>query len=196
MFDEELKEVFGELINIAFGSATASIADLFDNFATLHLPDITVTPLEEINTFIMGSFDGEKIYITTQQFKGQFQGEAVLVIDSQSARNMQALIGEEDEMDEEDLQESLLEIANILGSSCIGKLAELLSTDVTFASPAIDYNNLLVKDVANSPYKHVVIISTILEFKEIEILGKLFIMFTDEMFIWLEQALTEFMENM
>ena len=195
MLNEELKEVLGELINIAFGSATATIADLFDNFATLQIPDITWTPLEKINAFVMGSFDDQKIYVTTQQFKGLFQGETLFAIDPQSARNMQAIIGEEDEMDENDIQESLLEISNILGSSCIGKLAELLSTDVTFAAPSIDYNKPLIKDVNNSPYNHVIIISTALEFKEIEILGKLFIMVTDEMFAWLEQALTEFMEN-
>jgi chemotaxis protein CheY-P-specific phosphatase CheC len=77
MTDQELKEVLGELINIAFGSATATIADLFDNF----------------------------------------------------------------------------------------------------------------------PYRLVIVISTILEFKEIEVHGNLFIMFSDEMFVWLEQALTEFLEN-
>nr|MDA3832441.1 hypothetical protein [Spirochaetales bacterium] len=93
------------------------------------------------------------------------------------------------------IQQSLLEISNILGSSCLGKLAELLETNVTFAPPSIDFDKLLIKDVENSPYRHVIVISTILEFKEIEVHGNLFIMFSDEMFVWLEQALTEFLEN-
>ncbi len=195
MIEDELKGVLSELINIAFGSATATIADLFDNFATLHVPDITLTAVTEINEFVMGSFDDQNIYVTTQQFKGQFQGEIVLAIDTKSAQNMQSILGEEDDVDEITIQQSLLEISNILGSSCIGKLAELLDTNVTFAPPAIDYGKLLIKDVTNSPYSHVIVISTVLEFKEIEILGKLFILFSDEMFIWLEQALAEFMEN-
>lgn len=194
MLEEEFKEVLGELINIAFGSATATIADLFDNFATLHVPDITLTALEEINEFVMGRFGDQKIYVTTQQFKGQFQGEIILAIDPQSAHNMQDIIGEGDE-DENSIQQSILEISNILGSSCIGRLAELLVTNVTFAPPSIDYDKMLIKDVNDSPYSQVIVISTVLEFKETEIIGKLFIMFSDEMFVWLEQALADFMEN-
>ena len=196
MIDEELKGVLSELINIAFGSATAIIADLFDNFATLHIPDITLTPVGEINELVMGSFGDQKIYVTTQQFKGEFQGEIVLAVDTQSAKNMQEVIGEEGDVCENDIQQSLLEISNILGSSCLGKLAELLATDVTFAPPSIDYDNMLIKDVNNSPYNHVIVISTVLEFKETEIRGKLFILFSDEMFVWLEHALADFFENL
>lgn len=195
MIEEELKESLGELINIAFGSATAIIADLFENFATLNVPDVTFIALEEINEFVIGNFDDQKIYITTQQFKGQFHGEVILVIDTQSAKNMQLIVGEEEDVDENDLRQSLLEISNILNSSCIGKLAELLATDVTFAPPAIDYDKQLIKDVNDSPYSQVLVISTVLEFEDIQILGKLFVMFSDEMFSWLEQALKDFMEN-
>ncbi len=195
MIKEEFREILGELINIAFGSATATIADLFDNFATLHVPDIGLIELKELNTFIIGNFGTQDIYITTQQFKGPFQGEIILVIDPQSAQNMQVIMGEEDDADETNLQQTLLEISNILGSSCIGKLAELLSTDVTFAPPAIDSTEQLMGGADDSPYNHIIVISTVLEFKDLEILGKLFIMFTDEMYVWLEKALEDFMEN-
>ncbi len=195
MIDEEDKEILGELINIAFGSATATIADLFDNFATLHVPGITFNALEDLNDIVMGSFGEQAIYMTTQQFKGKFQGEIVLAIDSQSAKNMQQIVGEEEDVDEIDIQQTLLEISNILGSSCIGKLAELLLTDVTFAPPAIDFAEELIKNVDDSPYSQVIVISTVLEFEEVKIRGKLFIMFSDEMFVWLEQALADFVEN-
>ena len=195
MNEEDFKEVLGELINISFGSATATIADLFDNFATLRVPSINIIHLGEVNDLVMGDDNEQKIYITTQQFKGKFQGEIALVIDTESARNMHIIVDEEDGDDENAVQQSLLEISNILGSSCIGKLAELLVTNVTFAPPTVDYAKQLIKDIENSPYSKVIVISTILEFEELQIFGKLIILFSDEMFAWLEQALEDFMDT-
>jgi chemotaxis protein CheC len=202
MINEELQEVLSELINIAFGSATATIADLFDNFATLHIPDISFIALADLDQFILKDFNYQEIYTSTQQFKGRFQGEIVFAMDKDSAQNMQRIIFAEDDpevdgsQNVDELKQSILEIANILGSSCIGKLAELLSTNVTFAPPSIEFSQNLIKDCANMSYNHVIVISTVLDFKDIEFLGKLFIMFTDEMFAWLEPALEEYMENL
>ncbi len=202
MIKDELHEVLSELINIAFGSATATIAELFDNFATLHIPDISLIALEDLDAFILKDFNFQPIYTTTQQFKGQFQGETVFAIDKDSAQNMQNIIFAEDGPDQNDaltvdeLKQSIMEIANILGSSCIGKLAELLSTNVTFAPPSIEFSQSLMKDSEKMAYNHIIVISTVLDFQDMEVHGKLFIMFTDEMFNWLETALEEFMENL
>jgi chemotaxis protein CheC len=202
MINEELQEVLSELINIAFGSATATIADLFDNFATLHIPNISFIALAELDAFILKDFNYQEIYTTTQQFKGRFQGEIVFAMDKDSAQNMQRIIFEEDGVDQtvenhvDDLKQSILEIANILGSSCIGKLAGLLSTNVTFAPPAIEFSQKLIKDSNDTNYSHVIVISTVLDFKDIEFCGKMFIMFTDEMLTWLEAALEEYVENL
>ncbi|MEN8257897.1 MAG: hypothetical protein ABFS09_08555 [Thermodesulfobacteriota bacterium] len=201
MMKEELQDVLSELINISFGTATATIADIFDNFATLHVPSISFIPLQDLDEFILKDFDYQQTYTTTQQFKGAFQGEIVFAMAPASAVNMQSIIFAEGEMDDEaiysddELKQSILEIANILGSSCIGKLAELLCTDVTFAPPAIELCKQLVKDNQDSPYSQVIVISTVLEFREVEIHGKLFIMFSDEMSNWLQAALENFMEN-
>ncbi len=202
MIREELQEVLSELINISFGTATATIADIFDNFATLHVPDISFLTLEELDRFILKDFKNQNIYTTTQQFKGKFQGEIVFAMAPDSAKNMQGVIFAEDEIEDDamfsddELKQSILEIANILGSSCIGKLAELLSTDVTFAPPSIDFSQKLIKDDDDTPYSQVIVISTVLEFREVEIRGKLFIMFSDEMFSWLQSALADFVENL
>lgn len=194
MLDEDLKDVLGELINISFGSATAVIADLFDNFATLKIPVIDFIPLEDINETVMGNYK-DNIYVTAQQFKGKFQGEVVLIIDPESAKNMQAIVDDEDDADEDEIKQNILEISNILGSSCIGKLAELLVTDVAFSPPSIEFADHVIKDVENSPYNHVIIITTVLSFEELDINGNLVILFSDEMFTWLEKALNDFMEN-
>ncbi|CAG36282.1 hypothetical protein [Desulfotalea psychrophila] len=194
MIGDDLKDVLEELTNISFGSATATIADLFDNFATLHVPTIDFVDLERVNEFIVGSNDN-KFYVSSQQFKGTFHGEVVLVIDPESGKNMHTIIDKDEEFEENEVQQNILEISNILSSSCIGKLAEMLDTEVAFAPPSIDFTNFIIRANHASQFNKVIVISTILAFEELNINGKLIILFSDEMFAWLENALNDFMEN-
>lgn len=202
MIDSDIKEALGELINISYGSATAAIADLFDSFAQLRVPGIKVVPVDEVEYAVLGKNNREpNLYITTQMFKGTFEGEILFVIDEQSASNMQNLICllegvclDKEENDTE-TQQSILEIANILGASCIGKLAELLDSVVSFLPPSIELGNRLLMGRDKAGYSKVIIISTLLEFEKEQITGHLFILFDDEMFVWLEKSLSAFIEE-
>lgn len=195
MIDDDQKEILAELINIAFGSATATIAELFDNFATLEVPKVDVIGLEKINSFVMAKYDNNKAHLTTQQFKGKFNGEVIIVVDDKSAQNMHAIVDDGESVDESETQQTILEISNILGSSCIGKFAELLATEVSFSPPTIEYTDHLIKNVQDSPYNQVIVISTVLVFNELDIKEDMIIMLSDEMFVWLEQALDDFVDN-
>ncbi|WP_163340521.1 chemotaxis protein CheX [Desulfopila sp. IMCC35008] len=195
MISSDQKEILGELINIAFGAATSLIADLFDNFATLRIPLIDVISIDEVNQVAKEGVDSDKFYTTTQQIKGSFQGEIVLVVGEKSARNMQLVIGEDENSDETSLLQNILEIANILGSSCMGKLVELLDSEIGFSPPSIRHTDLVVQNISESPYTQVIIISTVLEFKELNIKANMVIMFGDEMYIKLCEALDNFLEN-
>lgn len=195
MISSDQKEILGELINIAFGSATSLIADLFDNFATLRIPLIDVISIDEINQVAKEGVDSDKFYTTTQQIKGSFHGEIVLVVGETSARNMQLVIGEEETSDETSLLQNILEIANILGSSCMGKLVELLDAEIGFSPPSIRHTDFVVQNISESPYSQVITISTVLEFKELNIKANMIIMFGDEMYMKLAEALDNFLEN-
>lgn len=204
MIDSDIKEALEELINISYGSATAAIADLFDSFAELKVPGIKVVPVEKVEHAILGSINHEpNLYITTQMFKGALEGEILFVIDKQSASNMQDLIclmedvciDKEEDDDDVEIRQSILEIANILGASCIGKLAELLNSVVSFFPPSIELKNRLLMGRKKEGYSKVIIISTLLEFKAEQITGHLFILFDDEMFICLEKSLYAFIEG-
>ncbi|WP_035237376.1 hypothetical protein [Desulfobacter vibrioformis] len=202
MIDNEIKDALEELINISYGSATAAIADLFDSFAQLRVPGIKVVPVGEVEHAVLGENNHEpNLYISTQMFKGTFEGEILFVIDKQSASNMQDLICLledvciDKEEDDAEIRQSILEIANILGASCIGKLAELLNSVVSFSPPIIELNNRLFMGREKTGYSMVIIISTLLEFEKEQITGHLFILFDDEMFVWLEKSLYAFIEE-
>lgn len=197
MMTDDQKDVLSELINIAFGSATATIADLFDNFATLRVPSVDVIRIEQINNVIQGLAKADTFYLTTQQIRGDFHGEIVHVFREESAKNMQAVLHDEFtlEDDEISIEQNILEISNILGSSCLGKFAEMLDAVISFSPPLVEQTNLVVQNVEDSPYSYVITISTVLEFRELDIQGNIFIMFGDDMYTQLEQALDHYLEN-
>lgn len=193
--NEEFKEVLGELVNISFGHATATIADLFDNFATLHVPNVEVIPLQDINTYLAKQFNEKEIYITTQHFRGEFQGEISLTIEPESASKMNIVVGGNDNTEENEIKHNLLEIANILGVTCLSQLADMLETQTSFSPPSIEMRKQLIENVDDSPYSNVIIISTVLSFEELNIMGNLFILCNDAVLSWLVKAVEEFMEN-
>lgn len=193
--NSDQKDVLGELINIAFGSATALIASLFDSFATLRIPNIRIVPIDKINEVAKEEVKITEFFLTSQQIKGSFNGEIVLVIGEESAKNMQLVIGDGEDFDPNSLQQNILEIANILGSSCMGRFVELLESEISFTPPSIKHTDRIIQNVSESPYSNVIFISTVLEFEGLNIQGNLIIMFKDDMYDKLAKALDTFVEN-
>jgi chemotaxis protein CheC len=161
-----------------------------------------VIPVDQIETMVKDDKDYQNTHITTQQFKGTFEGELVFVMDKTSALNMHKLICEaegfdvEDIFNEHELKQSITEIANILGSSCIGKLVELLEADAIFSSPIIESMQQFLSILSETQYSQIVMISTILDFQDAQISGELLIMFNKEMFSLLENSLEEFLTKL
>ncbi len=200
VIEQELEDALSELINISFGSATATIADLFDSFATLHIPEIEIKNSNEIQAMLTEGHDNREIIITTQQFKGEFHGETVFIIDHQSAQNVQRIIDGEDgrepdeSNDEIETLQYVLEMLNILNSSSAGKLAELLGSEVSFNPPVVKTVDDLVAGSAEKQYSYIVVVKTVLEFEDSKIFGEFCILFSDQSFAWLKQALHDFLK--
>ena len=196
------QDTLGELINIAFGTATATIAELFDNFATLHVPYINVTKLNNIKQKILEGIEPENgIYISSQNFFGNFHGEIFFFLDHKSASNMHATLWKLDKdvlASNDDIKGSILEICNIMTATCVGKLAEMLGTEITFSPPEIDeeVNWPISQYFQKKGYEYVISIETVLEFKDVEVLGKLCILSNESVFEWLGMALDRFLEEM
>ncbi|MGL1892762.1 MAG: hypothetical protein OCD02_14115 [Spirochaetaceae bacterium] len=201
----EDREILSELINISFGYAASLIADMFESFATLHAPSLEIIDVSELNDFVSKKFkDEDDIHLAAQMFKGTFEGESLFFIEKKSTLNLVKLLYkindiEKDvrEYDNDDIDGAILEISNIVSSSCVGKLSELLNTSVQFTAPSIDYkaDHSVMFDDTGKEYDKVIIIETFLEFQEQQITGHLIILTNNSSFKWLQEALNIFMEN-
>ncbi len=189
---EDEKDVLQELMNVAYGNATAVIAEMLDAFASLSIPNIKVMQVSEL----MERFNQLKdssYFFSTQAFMGEFNGESAFFIDEESANNLAKHLELESI---EDLDDAILELTNVLTSSLTTRLAQEMDTEVSFALPSI--SKVPLNEIANVDtflqYSQVIVIDTDLNFEDQMIHGKIFILTKDESIQWLRERIHTILE--
>ncbi len=197
---EDEKDCLQELMNVAYGSATAAITEILNAFAKLSIPKIQIINASELKSYLSKELNLEEAHLVAlQQINGTISGENMFVIDKKSARNIACKFGlDEDEIDDDEVADIVLEITNILSSSTISKLAEDIDTNVSFSAPSIktltsinQLNNLFI-----SKYEKVIIISTQLIFEDLNIQAELFIFTTDNSILYIKEKLNKILDEL
>jgi len=189
---EDERDVLQELMNVAYGSATAVVADMLDAFASLNIPNISVITTNEL----LSTFDelkNESYFFATQSFNGEFSGESAFFIDQESANNLAHHLELENE---EDLDDAILELTNVLTSSLTTKLSQEMDTEVTFSLPSLSKVSMtsIQETTTFQHYSQVIVIDTDLNFQDQKIHGKIFILTKDESIQWLKTKLNSILE--
>ena len=196
---EDEKDCLQELMNVAYGSATAAITEILDAFAKLSIPKIQIINSNELKTYLSNELNLEVEHLVSlQQINGTLCGENMFVIDKQSAKNIAYKFGlEEDEVNDEEIADVVLEITNILSSSTISKLAEDIDTNVSFSAPTIKTLTSIdqLKNLFISKYEKVIIISTQLKFEDLDINAELFIFTTDNSILYIKEKLKKILDE-
>ncbi len=191
---EDEKDVLQELMNIAYGNATAVVAEMLDAFATLSIPNIAVIPVNELLEQFK-HLKNQSYFFSTQAFSGEFSGESAFFIDALSAQNLAKHLEMESN---EDLDDAILELTNVLTSTLTTRLAQEMQTQVSFSLPSIEQVPLAqIADVDTfKSYTQVIVIDTQLIFQDQKINGEIFILTKGESIQWLKQKLNQILEQL
>ncbi|MDD2888738.1 MAG: chemotaxis protein CheX [Aliarcobacter sp.] len=197
---EDERDCLQELMNVAYGSATAAITEILDAFAQLSIPKIQIIDADELKPYLSNelNLDVEHL-VSLQQINGTLCGENMFVIDKESAKNIAYKFGLEDhEVNDEEIADVVLEITNILSSSTISKLAEDIDTNVSFSAPTIRTITSMdqLKNLFISKYHKVIIISTQLKFEDLNINAELFILTTDNSILYIKEKLNKILDEL
>ncbi len=196
---EDEKDCLQELMNIAYGSATAAITEILDAFAKLSIPKIQIINANELDTYLSNELDLNREHLVSlQQINGTISGENMFVIDKESAKNIAYKFGlEENEITDDEMYDIVLEITNILSSSTISKLAEDMDTRVSFSAPTIKSLNSInqLNNLFISKYEKVIIISTQLNFENLNINAELFIFTTDNSILYIKEKINKILDE-
>ncbi len=197
---EDEKDCLQELMNVAYGSATAAISEILDAFAKLSIPKIQIINASDLKNYLSDELKlNEEYLVSLQQINSILSGENMFVIDKQSAKNISHKFGlEDEEITDEEIYDIVLEITNILSSSTIGKLAEDIEASVSFSAPTIvnltsfnQLNNLFI-----NKYEKVIIISTQLRFEDLNINAELLIFTTDNSILYIKEKINKILDEL
>jgi chemotaxis protein CheC len=201
----EEKEILQEVMNIAFGKASANLADVIDIYVALSVPNILIMPASKVKNYIENEVkDYGIIDMVKQQYWGEFKGIAFLIFPSGAGKKLVSLFQKSENLsfDSEPIdameKETLLEVGNILIGACVGKLAELLGDIVTYSPPAA----MIEQKSANSISKNTfglnctaIILKTVFRFENEDVSGNLFLTTSNESIHWLKEALNKILDE-
>ena len=135
----EQLDALSELINMGYGRASATLSILVGQRVLLEAPRVEILSIPELRAYSPPLTDGNEI-IVEQSFQGALSGNSLLVMNKQRISILVNLFcggeGEEHAITDYD-NEAMLEIGNILLSSCIGSLGNILKSRIQFSVPNI-----------------------------------------------------------
>jgi len=195
-FDDDHKEVLRELMNVAYGSATAIIAEILDAFATLHIPKIELFHDDELRDYIIGKMEDDA-FLCSQGINGKISGESIFILNRSSMKNISKYFDFDDSATDEDLNDIATELTNIVSSTTVGKLAEQVNSMVAFSPPHVNVvNKVSIKDdLKMKDYSQAIVVSTSIEFEEEHIYGDLILFIQDESIVWIKKKLDVIIEE-
>lgn len=206
IFSEEEKSILQEIMNIAFGKASADLAELIDIYVVLSVPFIQIIKATDLPEYLKSEIkEYENVSVVEQKYWGKFKGDALLVFPAGAGKDLITLLdpGRGDltyESDPIDVleSESLMEIANILFGACVGKIAELLKDSVTYSPPRVILEESPFDSISQDKLcadSSVILLKTVFQFKERNVNGFLFLTTSHDSIDWLKKALHDFMEQ-
>jgi chemotaxis protein CheC len=206
LLSDEEKDILQEIMNISFGNATADLSEVIDIQVELSVPEVRIIHAAMLPEFLckmMKAYD--RASILEQKFWGDFSGSGLLILPAAAAEELVLLLDDSELTIDHEIQsmatlekELLLEIGNILMGACIGKIAGLLDTFVTYSPPMaiskpIDDFDAFVKDIGE--IQTAIVMKTIFKFEPIHLSGSLLLLTNYESVDWLRKALNAFMEQ-
>lgn len=198
-FNDDHLDVLKELINMAMGTATATMADLLQAFGTMHIPKLLICDMDGLQGYIKQTIpENGRYYVTKQLFGGKIGGEFMFVMNDASASNLGSYCYAGNVPNDADVLDAVIELTNILSSTIISRLSEELKIKVQFFAPSTEIiqGNSLINSDETLTYRKIIIISTVLEFQSHQISGHIFILAQDEMIIRLRDLIEEKLQEL
>lgn len=134
--NEDQRDAFQELMNIAMGQAAERLARLTDTVVTLSVPFIHPLIREHNTLLIPDHLCNTFIVVTRQSFLGELRGEAFVCFGAMGADDLAGLMGYEGSGLAQQ-EELMLDVTNILSGACINGLAQQVAIQVSYDAPSI-----------------------------------------------------------
>lgn len=141
---DKQKDAISEVINISFSRAAKSLNELTNRRVIISVPRIELVEVNDLSK-ILENFIESEITTIHQIFNGFVEGDALLIFDKESSKNLtKMLLNEEILFDDltESMREVIIEIGNIVLSACLSMFGNLLKVQLKFSVPKLTIDAL------------------------------------------------------
>lgn len=185
----EQEDALIEIGNIGMSKAAKQLSVLLNSPIKITIPKIAFIPFKDIAQ--EGTFDLEQVYtLVSQKVSDDLEGCSALVFRREHANLLTlAVIGVAPEFTQKEArayeQEAMLEIGNVIITSCISVITKMVSKTVDLSLPTYNEDKLLdlLGDLFTSMQmtnQNLIAISTKLETQEDNLTGHLFLILTEQ----------------
>jgi chemotaxis protein CheC len=138
------KDAIAEVINISFFRAAKSLNELTGSRVVISVPRIELVEIYNLNE-VLNNYIKDEVTTIHQVFNGAIEGDALLIFDKESSKNLvRILLNEEGYFNEinESMKEVIIEVGNIVLSACLSMFGNLLKVQLRFSVPKIALESL------------------------------------------------------
>lgn len=151
ILDDELRDCFQEISNVAVGRAADLLARLLNNFVIMPIPAVNLLERSELSMALSSIDQGEASSAVCQGFTGaKIAGEALIIFSDASFSDIAELTQYRGELTEQVQLELLMDIANILIGACLQGLAEQLDVHFSQGQPYLLGRHIKISELLNS----------------------------------------------
>lgn len=134
----ELRDCYQEISNVAMGRAGDLLARLLDVFVELPIPNVNFIEVSELRMALKDVESNESTSGICQGFiSAGISGEALLILNDSSFKDVASLMNYQYEEDEGTELELLMDLANVLIGACLKGISEQLDIDFSQGHPVV-----------------------------------------------------------
>ena len=142
LFTDLELDTLQEIMNMAFGTAAAELAEVVDVFVRLTAPEVSIVPVGDLQSLLAADVpEFTDTSVVEQQFRGETDGMALLLFPPGAEKELLSFFQpEEEDLFASDIRlelerEVLVEIGNVLIGATVGRLFELLDRRINYLPP-------------------------------------------------------------
>ncbi len=137
-FSEDYRDCLQEISNVAMGQAADRLARVLDTFVILSIPHIEIMGPADVAMTLHSIDSSDSVSGVCQGFiGGGIAGEAVLLFNDTSFKDLARLLKYEGEIDAQAERELLMDTTNVLFGACMKGIAEQIDMAFSYGPPTV-----------------------------------------------------------
>ncbi len=192
-------DIFQEVMNIAFGQASADLAEILGAYVVLNVPEVRMLDESALPDFIREGAGPGALSIVEQSYWGRLSGKTVLFFPASARKGLAKLFGEFSREDALSCAEKeiFLEAGNFIAGGCIARLANCLDDLITYTAP----RSAEIRERADADKESATALRRIAAVRipfsidQHDVSGLLILTASHESIPWLKTSLKRFMEQ-